>query len=156
MTSTETDIFLMDEDGASKRRAWTTIYEDEPRRPCEKVMWKALEVNKMESQSRPRQFERTCEEGYKRKTSHIILLTHHHQLSLLSLALSSLLAHKEEKTRVWEKKALGFLLPSVSLLETRVYSYSLAHLCLGFFIVGPLHSSPSARRQSFSTQRTCL
>jgi hypothetical protein len=58
MTSTKTMIFFMDEDGASGWHLWTIIHEEEPRQPCERVLRKALEVNKCKSQSRPRQFEK--------------------------------------------------------------------------------------------------
>lgn len=63
--STKTKIFHMDEDEASGRQAWTTVYEDEPRQPGEKVMWKVLEIIMWKSQSRSRQFEKACMEDYK-------------------------------------------------------------------------------------------
>ena len=53
--------------------------------------------------------------------------------------LSSLLAHKEDKTRVSRRKELGFLyyLAQVST-GVRVSLYNLEHLLLGFFKVGAL------------------
>jgi hypothetical protein len=41
----------MDVDGASEWHVLTIVHEEEPRRPCEKVLRKALEVNKCKSQS---------------------------------------------------------------------------------------------------------
>lgn len=58
MTSTEIEIFIMDEYGASRRQSRTILYEDEQRQPREKILWKALKVNMLESQGRPRQFKK--------------------------------------------------------------------------------------------------